>query len=707
MTSYFNDSPIETQEDDRYGVTPFANALAKSIVGIQKPIGTTIALNGPWGSGKSSAVNLVRTALAKEENSNLTINDFKCWWYRGEEALALAFLQDLNSLLKKKLGDKVKDIVPKLTQRLLQAGPVLGAAVTLASGTPLTGLFSSAASFAKRFFPEGDTVEGTFRKLAKILAEQEQRFLIIIDDIDRLSPDEALAIFRLVKSVGQLPNVIYLLVFDRQLADKAVELKYPSEGPHFLEKIIQASFEIPPPLQTDLNNAMLVAIENTCGSPPEDEVTRFMNLFYDAVAPYASSPRHVVRFKNAISVTWPAIADEVSKADFIALEMIRLYEPGLFQAIQKNKERICGVRDRNEGNDEARFNKLLADVPEERRETAKQALQRLFPRLENMGYGSEWIQSWDSERRICVSAHFDTYFRLSLSDARLPAAVIEELIARSNDADYIKETFIGASETVRPNGSTLIPVYLDELTTHAKKVAKENVGTLIKALFEIHDQVDRPSDKERGFMAIANTSLRYHWFIRRLTNDRFTIEERSALYADAVQTASIGWLVGFVSSAVDDYSEREGRARRPEDCLTDQATANNLKDLALRKIRDAAGNNSLLSHADLIGILYRWKDFVGSPEEPKAWTDALLTNKEALVTFARSMTSQSWSQTMGDAVSRATTVAQIRDDSEIFDAPRLRRELERLLVENDLMAEERADVQAFMDAWNRPDRFRG
>ncbi|WP_245152406.1 P-loop NTPase fold protein [Allopusillimonas soli] len=40
--------------------------------------------------------------------------------------------------------------------------------------------------------------------------------------MDRLSPDEALLIFRLVKSVGRLPNVMYLLVYDRQQAEKIV-----------------------------------------------------------------------------------------------------------------------------------------------------------------------------------------------------------------------------------------------------------------------------------------------------------------------------------------------------------------------------------------------------------------------------------------------------------------------------------------------------
>ncbi len=54
--SYFNDSPIEADDDDRYGVTGFAESIAKSITRMHKPVGATIALNGPWGSGKSSVV---------------------------------------------------------------------------------------------------------------------------------------------------------------------------------------------------------------------------------------------------------------------------------------------------------------------------------------------------------------------------------------------------------------------------------------------------------------------------------------------------------------------------------------------------------------------------------------------------------------------------------------------------------------------------
>lgn len=706
MRNYFNDSPIETAEDDRYAITSFAEAIAKSILNIKQPIGTTIALNGPWGSGKSSAVNLIRAALKGANDDKLAITDFKCWWYRGEEALALAFLQNLHTVLKSGLGDKIKDLIPDIGQRLLQAGPVIGQAVSLASGNPFAVLIPGMSNFVSTFFPKGETVEKTFQKLAKVLQDQDRRFLVIIDDIDRLSPDEALAIFRMVKSVGCLPNVMYLLVFDRELAEKAVQERYPSEGPHFLEKIIQAGFELPAPLQIDLNNAVLASVSEICGSPDETKIIRTMNIFYDVVVPYVTTPRHVARFQNAISVTWPAIANEVNLADFMALEILRLYEPGLLKAIRMHKSKVCGTRQQGglDQRNDASFDTFLQDVPESRHEPAKRALQRLFPRLESMGYGPEWVAEWSSERRVCVETHFDTYFRLSLSDEVLPSKQIDELIEHADDLEFIQKTFRQAALTERRGGRSMVPVYLDELTTHAARVEKPKVKPLLIALFEIHDEIDLENDADRSFMGIGDTTLRFQWLIRRLTRDRFSIDERTDLYLDATKQASLGWRVDFVASALSGYREHENRQLREEDCLVTRQALEPLTARALDAIRSSA-DGSLLHHQDLLYILYRWRDFLDNdPAEVRAWTDGLMKDDEALVILARAMTGQSKSWSWGDSVSTTSTTAQISNDTDILDVETFRAGLQRIRNEAAMDEASLEAVKTFLEAWDRGDQ---
>jgi predicted KAP-like P-loop ATPase len=703
MSQYFNDSPIERREDDRYGVHTFAEALATSLLGIAKPVGTTIAVTGPWGSGKSSAVNLIRAELWERKDDTLSVFDFKCWWYRGEEAIALAFLQELNSALKFSLGDKVKDLVPEMGRHLLQAGPVLGSAVALATTSGWGALVAGSAAFAKRFFPDKPSLEKTFRKLSKTLSAQDKRVLIIIDDIDRLSPDEALGVFRLVKSIGRLPNVMYLMVFDRALAEAVVTERFPSEGPHFLEKIIQASFELPPPTPSDLHNALLTAFQERCGTPDEDHVVRFMNLFYDVVVPYLTTPRHVTRLINAITVTWPPVANNVSHADYLALETLRLYEPSLYTMIRQHRDIVTSTS-RGGSRDKTRFDPFLTGVPEDRHERLQIALQRLFPAFEELTY-SGFRETWESERRVCLAKHFYTYFKMSLSDDTLSAKEVRELLERADDKMFIQERLLRAATQIRRDGKSMVPVVLDEMTSQGRQVAKERVSAFFSAIFEIVDAIDRKEDEERGF-AIGTTSLRIHWLIRRVTDDRFTLEEKSELYLAATEHAPLGWLVNFVSSAYDDHYPRQGREVDLSTALTTKEALPALIDRALKSLRQAAQDDSLLHRRDLMYCLYRWREFAGDGgAEMRAWLADRMQRDGVLAQLARALTSESWTTglggfgSLGDRVSRRNIRVSIRDDFDLFDPDQFRAALERIAHEQRLPAEDLEAVRVFLDTW--------
>ncbi|MEW6438804.1 MAG: P-loop NTPase fold protein [Pseudomonadota bacterium] len=711
MSNYFNDSPIEKAEDDRYGVEPFAQALARGIVNIKDPVGTTIALYGEWGSGKSSVVNLVRSSIDKENNSELIVTEFKGWWFRGEEALALAFLQNLSTVLKDGIGDQAKALILGLAKRVLQSGPSIGAIVGAATANPVAGVtITGASKVLSDLVGQDKTVESYFNELSELLAKQSRRFLVIVDDIDRLNPEEAMAIFRLIKSVGRLPNVMYLLAFDRELAEKAVAEKYPSEQAHFLEKIIQAGFDLPVPLKSDLNAGVLAEIGTICGFGVTESV-QFMNVFYDVIAPHIRRPRDVVRFRNAISVTWPAIGTEVNAADFIALETLRIFEPILFRTIRQNKDKLCGVQQHGENspNQSERIDPFLTGLAGWRLEVGKAALQRIFPRMGRVLYGNDVIARWDSERRVCVPKHFDTYFRLALSEETLPLTVIQELVEKAGDKAFVQKTFRQAAKTPRKGRGTLVPVYLDELTSYACHVEKKDVEVLLTALFEIHDEIDLDADADKGFYAMAQTTLRYHWLIRRVTEDRFSLEERTNLYLAATKSASLGWMVDFTRSTRREH-EASAQVQRPEEdrLVTKEAARGPLTEHALQLIRSAAKDGSLLNHPDLISILYRWEDFLdGDASEARAWTDALIPKDEVLVTLAGRLTSTSWSAGMGmgggflaDRVARGSPMAAIPEKMDFLDLDAFRAGLERVSKEGRIDPDSLKIVQTFLAAWD-------
>ena len=709
---YFNDAPILTPEDDRFGIDPFAQALAQSFRNIGAPAGATIALNGPWGSGKSSAVNLIRHHLKKDiEEGKLDLIDFKCWWFRGEEALTLAFLQELNASLQHSLGDKAKELIPRLGKILLQAGPAIGPAVNLATGGVWGALTSGSLDFTRKFFSENESIEKVFRHLSTALEKQSKRFLILIDDIDRLAPNEALLVFRLVKSVGRLPNVMYLLVFDRDLAEKAVAEMYPSEGPHFLEKIIQASFELPLPARDDLNRAALSKVETLCGPfQDNDQVRRFLNIFYDAVSPYLNTPRDLARLSNAMDVSWPAVAREVDAADYVTLEVMRLFEHSLYNAIRANKERVCGVRPRygREEDPKKEIEDFIKLVPEKRRDHAKLALIRLFPRFENVGYSESFTDKWEAQRLVCTKKHFDTYFRMSIGDETLSVTEIDDFVSNCGDGEYVKRTFRKALASIRKSGKSNVPVLFDEVNVHAPKIEKARFEPLISAIFEIADDIDRKEDRERGGFAIGDNHLRIHWLIRKLTFERCDLEERSRIFMAACQAAQVGWLVDFTSSAVSDYFPgKDKEPELPEKCLVKKDNLPELKSHTLKIIKASAASGTLISHPHLPFILFQWNRLAEDDgAEVKSWTSEQLRNDEAVPLLAKAFTGESWSQGLGmfgigDRVAMRNIIASVNGLERILDVIEFRRRLEELEKGNVLNDEHQQHVRVFLEAWRK------
>jgi len=691
--NYFNDSPIESSDDDFFGITEFSETLAKGIAEINDPVGTVIALHGPWGSGKSSAVNLVRKSL-EDQHHNIRIVNFACWWYRGEEALGLAFLQDLNSAFTKEFGDKVKEFVPKVAKSILQAGPVIASAISLATtGKPWVGFTKASMDFAKRFFPDGDSLEVTYKKLSNFLSKQEKRFLVIIDDIDRLSPEEAMAVFRIVKSVGRLPNVQYLLVFDRALAEKNAAEMFPSEGPHFLEKIIQVAFELPPPLRSDLNNGLLGTINQICGPVSEGDLRHLMNLFYDILAPSIETPRDIARYRSSLSLTWPAIEKDVCIGDYAAVEMLRLKHPALHNNLKNGKEILCGRSSDSALDEQFMSSQLLKGIADEHREFAQLCFDRLFPNWKFHTYVGDYEQSWSQSKMVCSNKHFDTYFRLSISDENMGGELLEKMIEKSNDKQFVQSLFRDAAEKRRKDGTSYVPVYLDEISTHANRIAKDKVISFMQALFEIHDDIDLDVDKGKGLMGIANTSRRYLWLTHALLSKNYTIEERSKLLLEISDKFPIGWLTKLSRSTLAAYESDENTSRKTREELVSEECANALGRKTLAKIIEFSESEEMISHADLGSFLHMWYRLDDSePKKVKAWSKEQLNSDVNALILARTFTGESWGHGIGggglsDRVSMRELRADIKSNSAYVDLLELKSRIEKILDRTDLSSE--------------------
>lgn len=718
----FDDKPIRLPSEDHFGFDPFAKAIAETISGFDKPEGSVISINGPWGTGKSSIVNLVKHHLSEiADNDELKIIDFNCWWFRGEEALALEFFRDLYSAMDIAKSEKAKEAVSQLGSRLLSgSSSFVGAAINFFAAPGAGGMASGGMNFLSDLIRQEKTVESFHKEVSQELLDGKKRFLIVIDDIDRLAPDEALLIFRLVKSVGRLPNVMYLMAYDRAIAERVVSDRYPSEGAQYLEKIVQAGFDIPNPPHSKLVNSLTTFLDSLWAGQPSPDIRHFWNLMHDVVSPEIRSPRDVLRITNTLGVSWKAVEGEVDPVDFLCMETIRVQRPELYSALRANKSRLTnGGLDHSHTNNESvaqLYDEIfLGDLTGEEKEDVKRALRRLFPALDgvwgNMHYGSDFYQQWEQKRQVCSKKHFDTYFRFALSGDNISLKEVTAIVDKCDNFEFVASALLQAKELSNGEGGTRAASLLDELNVHAKKIPLEKADTFLGALFSVHDSIDTEADQERGF-AIANNNLRIHWIMRSVTRERTSLPERSKIILTAAEHASVGWLVSLSDSAYHDFYPREGKQpEQEENCITTESDAKKLRVMALEKIEASAADGKLLDYERFIGILYRWDELAetGTHEKAKAWCKDQLQNEAAIARFADAFVSSSWSHGMGGFGSLGDTVAIRKDHvskdnlNRFFDADAFKSKVEDLIEKTDPETSSYARLKRFLDAWENED----
>jgi predicted KAP-like P-loop ATPase len=417
------DRPKEHLADDRLGYADFARSIARSIAGLASTEGIVLAVNGPWGTGKTTVVNMIVEALAlqePEQGRKVVPVRFNPWWFSEQESLVKAFFAELSASLEKKVSDKVGEGFRNIARRVASSKELLVTGLGLVPGAAAAKELAGAALGTLGALVGNDRSLSDLRDdLSKALREQDKRVLVIIDDVDRLPPDEVRQIFRLVKSVADLPNVIHLLIFDRAIAERAFVEPAHDLGPKWHEKIIQAAFDLPPVQRADIQRMFLDDLNKLVGTRSLDDPMRWANVFHDSIAPWLATPRDARRLLNSLVVSWPAVARDVDLADFVALETFRLFEPRLHAFIRNNPQSLTGLpRSLDKASRTKVAENILATAEPGGQQRAQVALSRLFPKLQSawssFGFGSPACRSGIARGASALPDDF-----LPISDSKL------------------------------------------------------------------------------------------------------------------------------------------------------------------------------------------------------------------------------------------------------------------------------------------------
>lgn len=261
QSSNIRDIPRLANEDDLLGTDEYSLALETFIRSADTPM--TIAIQGEWGSGKTSMMNQIRENLCVKDQSFYPVW-LNTWQYSLFAEESVAMLKIIKGIL-----DQVLEVIgsdkSKPNETVLAAKRIFSC---LAKGATRVGAGMVGAGIVVdeliRNLPNGNevivevTVSDLRRELGQAIKEHvtanpsKKGFLVFIDDLDRIDPVVAVSILELLKNIFDVEHCLFVLAIDYEVIVKGLKPKFGEPTPDnerefrsFFDKIIQLPFSMP------------------------------------------------------------------------------------------------------------------------------------------------------------------------------------------------------------------------------------------------------------------------------------------------------------------------------------------------------------------------------------------------------------------------------------------------------------------------------
>lgn len=235
------DMPCTSEEEDLLEISKYVKGLGKFIRECKTPM--SIAIQGDWGTGKTSTLNLLKKNLEADKDTNgIKCVFFNTWQYSQfnmEDSLYVSFV---HNLVKQCGGnDEILKTVAGFGKLAFFK------AIDWKFGTNASEILDG---FEKAKKDQMESVSKLQEDFAELVKKTGKRLVIFIDDLDRLDPEVAVELLEIIKLFVNVENSIFVLAIDYEVVVKGVRKKYgenlsEEKCRNFFDKIIQLPFKMP------------------------------------------------------------------------------------------------------------------------------------------------------------------------------------------------------------------------------------------------------------------------------------------------------------------------------------------------------------------------------------------------------------------------------------------------------------------------------
>lgn len=713
----FSDKAIEKIEEDTLERKAFAKHLANILANLHGKESTVFALCGAWGSGKTSIKNMAVEYLKKKEAEGIkelpVVVEFNPWLVSNFENIAREFFRIVGTAIGKHYNtDKNKITVRRLRKYAAKLGvgvdalsPLKTSATTMVAlgavssivSTALAlniltyiSIFVSGIGFLLAFFKNiidikwkwvQATIDGDTENISELRLEvsssiknTDPPILIIIDDIDRLNPEEIKLIFQLVKVNANFPNVHYLLLFQPDRVQKCFSDYETGEdssvnGRMYLEKIIQYLFDVPHISRDKLDSHVYSGIEKIIAEHEALQrtiATEELKSFRQEVAPlilrFIRNIRDANRFLNSLCFHLPFFVTsdrdtgtvsnfEANLVDVIALECLRVFVPDFYRRLPLQKqilikqvtqtERVTSVFDSDGTSNDTE--QMLSSISQpDKREYTRNLMDILFPNqmwgaMPSGRYALDY-QSARTQNRVCVTEKFDRYFELVIPEGITGADI--EYIIESIKKEKV-ENLVKAFEEY--HSKQRLHEILLELRDRIDTLDSEASRKLMRVLFDIGDKMGY--DKESvSLLRFSTDGLVESCIYVILGEQKRQKEDINNLFRQVVSESSGIFLPLYVVASEE--LRYDGVAGRRKANFT-QEEIRQLSVVCVAKIEQQVKEKPdyLLTIGQFRFLLYWWHKWAEDKQPIEEWVRFCLDKKERILIFTEAFVSvtTSWS----------------------------------------------------------------
>ena len=363
------------------------------------------------------------------------IVDFAPWNTLDENAIITQFFNSFSqnfpiNKLKQFLKNPKTQLALNIAKQIPRVGPFI------------SQLQRSFDKYLKGFLGESPDLLTQKNEIVKKLSKTSFKYIIFIDDIDRLNNKEIRLLIQLIKAVCDFPNVIYILSFDKDIVAKALENEQNVDGRVYLEKIIQLSIDLPAVEPNDLHPYLFQKIDESLVTLSEDDFDnqRWARIFNAGFKNYFTTLRQVNRYTNSLQFKYSSYKSVLDIVDFLVMEAFGLFEPVLLELIRENRELLCGLTLLGDKD------KLIEEFITKAKKLSKnyEILPYLFPILQKNTFGAWYptgnVHEHKSKGRICFEDHFDFYFAGYLTKNSISKEKVLQIVSANSEND-ISEYF--------------------------------------------------------------------------------------------------------------------------------------------------------------------------------------------------------------------------------------------------------------------------